>query len=443
MLSGLARDGGLYVPERWPRLDAAALSNLRGRPYGEVAEAVIAPFVAEFLTAEELRDAVAGAYAGFGHPAVAPLVQLDCKHWLLELFHGPTLAFKDLALQLLARLMDRSLARRDGRATVVCATSGDTGSAAIEAFRSSGRTAIFVLHPRGRVSDVQRRQMTTVRSPNVHNIAVEGTFDDCQALVKAMFNDAPFRDRVDLAAVNSINWARIVAQVVYYVAAALALGAPERAVSFTVPTGNFGNVYAGYVARRMGLPIARLVVACNVNDILDRTLASGRYEVRPVVPSSSPSMDIQVSSNFERVLFEACGRDAAEVVRSAAGLAQSGSFTLAAGTLAALRGDLRSGRADEAATAATIGAVHRAAGRLIDPHTAVGYSVAEANAAGVDIMVTLATAHPAKFPEVVEKASGRRPELPASFRDLLDKAEKFTVLPNSREAVQDYILSRI
>ena len=316
MLSGLARDGGLYVPEYWPRLEAAALRSLRGRSYGEVAEAVIGPFIQGFMTADELRDAIAGAYAGFGHPAVAPLSQLDANHWLLELFHGPTLAFKDLALQLLARLIDWSLVKRGRRATVVCATSGDTGGAAIEAFRSSSRVVIFVFHPQHRVSDIQRRQMTTVLSPNVHNVAVEGTFDDCQSLVKAMFNDGRFRDRVDLAAVNSINWARIAAQVVYYVTSALALGAPERAVSFTVPTGNFGNIYAGYVAKRMGLPIGRLVIACNVNDILDRALASGRYDVRPVTASSSPSMDIQISSNFERLLFEASGRDPAEVVRS-------------------------------------------------------------------------------------------------------------------------------
>jgi threonine synthase len=443
MLSGLARDGGLYVPEHWPILGAAALKSLRGRPYGEVAEAVIAPFIHGFMTTDELHDAIGSAYAGFGHPAVAPLSQLDSNHWLLELFHGPTLAFKDLALQLLARLMDWSLAKRGSRATIVCATSGDTGGAAIEAFRSSNRVSIFVLHPQYRVSDVQRRQMTTVLSPNVHNVAVEGTFDDCQTLVKAMFNDGQFRDRVDLAAVNSINWARIAAQVVYYVTSALALGAPERAVSFTVPTGNFGNIYAGYVAKRMGLPVGRLVVACNVNDILDRALATGRYEVRPVTPSSSPSMDIQISSNFERLLFEASGRDAAEVVRSTDGLARSGGFTIAALTLAAIRADFLSGRADEACTRKMIDTVHRSTGKLIDPHTAVGYAVARLNAAGADAMVTLATAHPAKFPDVVEKASGVRPILPAILSDLFDKKEQFNILPNNLQAVQDHILSRI
>ena len=443
MLSGLARDGGLYVPEYWPSLEAAALRSLRGRSYGEVAEAVIGPFIQGFMTADELRDAIAGAYAGFGHPAVAPLSQLDANHWLLELFHGPTLAFKDLALQLLARLIDWSLIKRGRRATVVCATSGDTGGAAIEAFRSSSRVVIFVFHPQHRVSDIQRRQMTTVLSPNVHNVAVEGTFDDCQSLVKAMFNDGRFRDRVDLAAVNSINWARIAAQVVYYVTSALALGAPERAVSFTVPTGNFGNIYAGYVAKRMGLPIGRLVIACNVNDILDRALASGRYDVRPVTPSSSPSMDIQISSNFERLLFEASGRDPAEVVRSTGGLARSAGFAVPARALAAIRADFRSGRADEASTREMIGRVCASAGRLIDPHTAVGYAVARLHAAGSDAMVTLATAHPAKFPDAVEKASGVRPILPAGLSDLYDRKEKFSILPNNLQTVQDYILSQV
>ena len=419
MLAGLARDGGLYVPEHWPSLEAMALKKLRGRPYGEVAKAVIAPFVHGFMTADELGDAIGSAYAGFGHPAVAPLSQLDSNHWLLELFHGPTLAFKDLALQLLSRLMDWSLAKRDSRATVVCATSGDTGGAAIEAFRSSSRVSIFVLHPHVRVSDVQRRQMTTVLSPNVHNVAVEGNFDDCQALVKAMFNDGRFRDRVSLAAVNSINWARIAAQVVYYVTSALALGAPERAVSFTVPTGNFGNVYAGYAAKRMGIPVGRLIVACNINDILDRTLTTGRYEVRPVTPSLSPSMDIQISSNFERLLFDASGRDPAEVLRSADGLTQSAGFTVAAATLAAIRADFRSGRTDETSTLKVIETVHRSTGRLIDPHTAVGYALARRNAAGTDAMVTLATAHPAKFPDAVEKASGVRPILPTALSDLI------------------------
>jgi threonine synthase len=443
MLSGLAGDGGLYVPERWPALNVEMLKHLRGRPYAQVAVAVIAPFVKEFFAHDELHALIADAYAGFGHPAVAPLGQLDSNQWLLELFHGPTLAFKDLALQLVARLMDRALARRAGRATVLCATSGDTGGAAIEAFRSSSRISIFVLHPHQRVSDVQRRQMTTVCSPNVHNLAIDGNFDDCQALVKAMFRDWRLSERAGLTAANSINWARIAAQVVYYVTSALALGAPERHVSFTVPTGNFGNVYAAYVAKRMGLPIDRLVVACNVNDILDRALTTGRYQVHAVTPSSSPSMDIQISGNFERLLFEAAGRDAGQVVGLTDELTQSAGYTLPSRTLAAIRADFGSGSADEAATLETIASVYRSTGRIIDPHTAVGYAVARKNAAGADAMVTLATAHPAKFPQAVEKALGIRPELPSALRDLFDKQEEFSVLPNNLQAVQDHVLSRI
>ncbi len=442
MLSGLARDGGLYVPEHWPSLDSSALRKLHGRPYAEVAEAVLAPFTHGFMTGVELRRHIDRAYAVFSHPAVAPLSQVDSHHWLLELFHGPTLAFKDLAMQLLSRLMDWALERRGARATVLCATSGDTGGAAIEAFRSSSRVSMFVLHPHGRVSDVQRRQMTTVPADNVHNIAVEGNFDDCQALVKAMFNDGSFRDRVELAAVNSINWARIVAQVVYYVTAALSLGAPERAVSFTVPTGNFGNIYAGYVAKRIGLPIQRLVIACNVNDILDRALVTGRYEVHSVTASSSPSMDIQVSSNFERLLFEVAGRNPAEVVLSADRLARSGAFALTSHALAAIRADFGSGHAGEASVLGMIKTMYQSTGRLIDPHTAVGYVVARRHAATSDAMVTLATAHPAKFPDSVEKASGVRPALPGRLADLLVKKERFMVLPNDLQAVQDYILSR-
>ncbi|HKQ96174.1 MAG TPA: threonine synthase, partial [Aestuariivirgaceae bacterium] len=376
MLSGLAPDGGLYVPAEWPRLADARLGELRGRPYAEIAAAVIAPFVGDDVSRPELAAMIGAAYGGFGHPAVAPLRQVDAGHWLLELFHGPTLAFKDVALQLVSRLMERALERTGASATVVCATSGDTGGAAIAAFRPSSRAAIVVLHPEGRVSDVQRRQMTTVLADNVHNIAVAGSFDDCQALVKAMLADAEFRDRTRLAAVNSINWARILAQAVYYVAAGIALGAPDRDLSFAVPTGNFGNVFAGYVARQLGLPIRRLVVATNVNDILDRALSAGRYEVRPVASTLSPSMDIQVSSNFERLLFEAGGRDAAAVRRAMAGLKQSGSFTIDPGTLAAMRRLFSSGRADEEETLRTMREWHRTTGEFMDPHTAVGYAVA-------------------------------------------------------------------
>ena len=441
MLAGLAPDGGLYVPAEWPSL-AGELEALRGRPYGEVALAVLRPFVGGEIADAELEAMIAEAYGSFGHAAVTPLVQLDAGHWLLELFHGPTLAFKDVAMQLLARLMDHALARAGRRATIVGATSGDTGSAAIEAFAGSSRCDVFIIHPSGRVSEVQRRQMTTVLRPNVHNIAIEGTFDDAQAMLKAMFADAAFRDTVALSGVNSINWARIVAQVVYYVTAALALGAPARPVSFTVPTGNFGDIFAGHVARRLGVPIERLVVATNVNDILDRALRTGRYEVRAVAASQSPSMDIQVSSNFERLLFEASGGDAAAVTALMESLRRSGGFTLPSAILAAIRAGFDSGAAGEAETAACIRDTLRASGELLDPHTAVGYAVARRQPASATPMVTLATAHPAKFPDAVEAASGIRPALPARLGDLMQREERCTVMPNDLAAVMAHIGAR-
>ena len=442
MLSGLAPDGGLYMPAEWPRLADARFLALRGRPYSEIAAAVIEPFVGSDVSAPELRGMIEAAYAAFAHPAVAPLRQAGVDHWLLELFHGPTLAFKDIALQLVSRLMEASLERHGTRATVVCATSGDTGSAAIAAFRNSRRASIVVLHPEGRVSEVQRRQMTTVRADNVHNVAVAGSFDDCQALLKAMFADAAFRDRTRLAAVNSINWARILAQAVYYVAAGVALGAPDRGLSFTVPTGNFGNVFAGYVARQLGLPVRRLIVATNVNDILDRTLRDGRYEVRGVAATMSPSMDIQVSSNFERLLFEAVGRDAASVRRSMDGLRQSGNFTIEPGALSAMTRLFMSGRTDEDETLRTMRAWHAATGEFMDPHTAVGYSVASRMHDASVPMVTLATAHAAKFPDAVEAATGRRPPEPSALADIGKEEERLTVLPNDLGAVKNFILSR-
>jgi threonine synthase len=442
LLTGLARDGGLYVPTHWPRISANEFAKMRGAPYEDVAFAVLHPFIGGAIPDAELKKMLNHSYGGFGHPAVAPLKQFDDNHWLLELFHGPTLAFKDVAMQLLAPLMDWALAKRRTRATIVGATSGDTGGAAIEAFKASRYMSIFILHPHGRVSDVQRRQMTTVTSPSVHNIAVEGSFDDCQAIVKALFNDHPFRDGVGLAGVNSINWARIMAQIVYYVTAALSLGAPGREVSFCVPTGNFGDIFAGLVAKRMGLPIDRLIVATNVNDILDRTLKTGRYDVTGVKPSSSPSMDIQVSSNFERLLFDVHGRDPNSVRRMMASLGQSGAFHIANRELQAIRNEFDSGAADEAATAAAIRDTLAATGELLDPHTAVGYAVARRQEPSQSPMVTLATAHPAKFPDAVEKASGVRPGLPQRLAHLLGAEERFTVLPNSSDAVRDFILSR-
>jgi threonine synthase len=438
LLTGLAGDGGLYLPETWPKWSAEDFRRLAGRPYAEVAFAVMRPFVGDEIPEADFRRMVEDTYARFDHPAVTPLRQLDANQWLLELFHGPTLAFKDLAMQLLARLIDWALERQDSHATIIGATSGDTGGAAVEAFRGSRRAQLFILHPHGRVSEVQRRQMTTVDEPNVHNIAIQGNFDDCQALVKAMFNDPAFRERNRLAGVNSINWARIMAQTVYYVTAALALGAPGRSVSFAVPTGNFGDVFAGWAAKRMGLPIDRLVIATNVNDILHRTLQTGRYEVTGVQPTASPSMDIQVSSNFERLLFEATGRDAGEVARLMQGLGQSGAFTVPAGALEGIRAEFSSHRCDEDETSACIAATWKDTGELLDPHTAVGYAAAR-QANGTAPMVTLATAHPAKFPDAVEAASGVRPAAPARLAKLMDRPERYDVMPGELEAVSTYI----
>jgi threonine synthase len=440
LLAGLARDGGLYVPETWPQLSRTQISGLAGRPYADAAVEVIRPFTGDEIADGVLKHMCVEAYAGFRHKAVAPLVQIGPAEWVLELFHGPTLAFKDVAMQLLARLMDHVLVKRGARATIVGATSGDTGGAAVEAFRDRDNVDVFILFPEGRVSPIQQRQMTTTGAGNVHAIAVKGTFDDCQAILKGLFNHAAFRDEVALAGINSINWARILAQIVYYVTAAAALGAPERKVSFTVPTGNFGDIFAGYAAKRMGLPIEKLVIATNSNDILARTLSTGRYDLRPVAATASPSMDIQVSSNFERLLFEASGRDGAAIARLMARLA-TGGFAIDATIMARIRADFAAGRADEAETAAAIAETHRETGFLPDPHTAVGLSVAR-RFLGEEPMITLATAHPAKFPEAVRKASGRRPELPEGFGDLLKMDEDFAVLPNDRAAVEEFILAR-
>ncbi len=441
MLSGLARDGGLYVPDAFPQLSRNDLLALRGKPFAEVAFAIAQRFAGGSIPDTDLKRMVEAAYATFSHPAVTPLKQLDGNQFLVELFHGPTLAFKDVAMQLLARLMDWSLVRRGQRATIVGATSGDTGGAAIEAFQHSRQASIFILHPHGRVSEVQRRQMTTVLAPTVHNIAIEGSFDDCQAIIKDLFNDLVFRDDVNLAGVNSINWARVMAQISYYVYAALNLGGPDRSVSFTVPTGNFGNVFAGYAAKRMGLAIDRLVVATNSNDILDRCLKSGRYEIMGVHETTSPSMDIQVSSNFERLLYFANGCSAETVVRQMQNLKQSNGFTLDAAALAAIGAEFDSGATREDAVDATIAQVLGATGELLDPHTAVGYAVARQTATASP-MVTFATAHPAKFPDAVERASGFRPALPSRLSHLMNARESFTVLPNKAEAVKEHILAR-
>ena len=442
MLAGLARDGGLYVPERWPVLDRATIESFAGKPYAEVAVEVIRPFVGDGMTEADLARMTREAYGDFHHPAVAPLTELNPNLFVLELFHGPTLAFKDLAMQLVARLMDHVLHQRAERTTIVVATSGDTGGAAIEAFRGRAQADVVVLFPQGRISDVQRRMMTTAPETNVHALAIEGTFDDCQALVKAMFNHHAFRDRVRLSGVNSINWARVVAQAVYYFTSAVALGGPHRKIAFTVPTGNFGDVYAGYVAFRMGLPIDRLVVATNVNDILVRTFATGAYEVRDVIATTSPSMDIQVSSNFERLLFDAYGRDAPAVRALMGSLAQSGRFMVSAQALKELRSLFTADRADEQECAAEIRAWMREADYCVDPHTAVALAVAEKETRDPSVpMVVLSTAHPAKFPDAVKAACGFVPALPDRLADLAKRKERITVLPADQAAVERYVTS--
>ncbi|MFL5114990.1 MAG: threonine synthase [Microvirga sp.] len=444
LLAGLARDGGLYVPERWPALSRDAIAAFAGSRYAEVAKAVMGALVDGEIAAPDLGRMIAAAYAPFRHPSVAPLVQIGDNLFVLELFHGPTLAFKDVAMRLLAQLMDHALKARGGRATIVGATSGDTGSAAVDAFTGLDQVDVFILFPHGRVSDVQRRQMTTVDAANVQAIAVDGTFDDCQALVKAMFNHARFRDELQLSGVNSINWARIAAQTVYYFTAAVALGGPHRPVSFSVPTGNFGDVLAGFVAKRMGLPIERLMVATNANDILDRALASGRYEIRGVTPTTSPSMDIQVSSNFERLLFEANDRDAAAVRGLMAGLSQSRSFAIAPEPLARIRRDFASAAVDEETVAQEMRRTYGDAGYLLDPHTAVGV---HAGRALIDRdprtpVIALSTAHPAKFPDAVLRATGVRPELPPHLAELMDRPERFARLANDQAAVERFIRER-
>ncbi len=441
MMTGLARDGGLYVPETVPQMSRAEIAALAGQSYEEIAFRVMWPFLGDTFGQDEFRGLIARAYQGFGHAARAPLVQLGPNHFLLELFHGPTLAFKDFAMQLIGQMMQAALAKSGSRITIVGATSGDTGSAAMEAFRGLANVDLFILYPHGRVSDVQRRQMTTPSEANVHAIAMDGDFDDAQARVKDMFNDLAFRDEVRLAGVNSINWARVLAQVVYYFSSAVALGAPHRDVSFTVPTGNFGDIFAGYIARQMGLPIAELVIATNQNDILDRAMRTGDYVMDGVKPSISPSMDIQVSSNFERVLFDAYGRDGAAVSALMAEL-KAGGFRISQGALQMLRATFASGRCSEGETTATIKAVFATTGEVLCPHSAVGVKVAGGHLGAVP-MITLATAHPAKFPDAVEAAMGVRPALPPRMADLFDRKERVTRQANDLKALQALVRERI
>lgn len=441
-LTGLAADGGLYLPEAWPSLTRAEIAALAGLSYVETAVRVMAPFVGDALSEDELRALCAQAYGRFDHDAVTPLVQLDHQHWLLELFHGPTLAFKDVALQLLGLLFERFLSKRDTHITIVGATSGDTGSAAIDAVAGRAKVDIFMLHPEGRVSDVQRRQMTTVLAPNVHNIAIKGSFDDAQAMVKAMFADAAFTGRFALSAVNSINWARLMAQVVYYFYAAVRLGAPERSIAFAVPTGNFGDVFAGYVAERMGLPVERLIVATNINDILHRALSSGDYSAGQVVPTATPSMDIQVSSNFERLLFDLGGRDGAANAEAMRGFDATRALQLSNAQREGAARLFSSARIDADAMSQAMRWAHDRAGQIIDPHSAVGLAAARAADRGDTPIVTLATAHPAKFRDAVERATGVRPPLPSRIANLFEREERFDVLPANLADVTGYIAER-
>jgi threonine synthase len=447
LLAGLAPDGGLYVPTAWPRFSADDIRALRGLDYPHLAAEIMAPFVGDSLAKPELLKLLQDAYAGFDHKAVAPLKQLGTDQWVMELFHGPTIAFKDYALQVLGRLFDTVLSRRGERVTIVGATSGDTGSAAIEACRDRSNVDIVILYPHGRTSDVQRKQMTTVDAPNVHTLAVEGTFDDCQDLVKALFADADFRRRHRLSAVNSINWARIVAQIVYYFWAALRLGAPDRPVTFAVPTGNFGNVLAGHAARAMGLPIADLVIGTNRNDILYRFITTGEMRITGVEPSLSPSMDIQVSSNFERLYHEVLGRDGRRVADAMASFRKTGLLPADATTWDATRSLFKAHRVDDAGTEATIRTLFAETGELLDPHSAIAVAamraeIAHAPQPGVP-HIALACAHPAKFPDVVTRATGIVPVLPPHMADLMSRPERIRRIANDVAAVRDFVDTNI
>ncbi len=439
-LAGLASDGGLYVPESWPQFSHKDIAALAGLSYAETAVRVLAPFVGDALSEAELRGLCEEAYGRFSHKGVTPLVQLDERNWLLELFHGPTLAFKDVALQLLGLLFERFLSGKDRHLTVVGATSGDTGSAAIDALAGREKVDIFMLHPKGRVSEVQRRQMTTVLAPNVYNIAIDGNFDDAQRLVKSMFGDAQFANRFTLSAVNSINWARLAAQIVYYFYSAVRLGAPERAIAFSVPTGNFGDVFAGYAAAQMGLPVARLIVATNVNDILHRAMVAGDYSVGELTPTPAPSMDIQVSSNFERLLFDLYDRDGDVLASVMKSFEASRALKIDDRAHTRIGKLFSSARIDNDAMSMAMRHAASEMGEIIDPHTAIGLSAAMSADLAPDIpVVTLATAHPAKFREAVERATGQRPTLPARIAGLFDREERYETLPGELQAIEAYI----
>ncbi len=440
LLAGLASDGGLYLPAEWPAFAPSELEEMAGLDYAGIARRVVRPFVDGAIPDDRLERVVEDAYRGFGHPAVAPLREIGAGLWLMELFHGPTLAFKDHALQLVGRLFDEVLARRGERITIVGATSGDTGSAASEACRDRAGLDVFILFPEGRVSDIQRRQMTTVAAANVHAVAIGGTFDDCQDLVKALFGDPAFREAHRLSAVNSINWARIMAQIVYYVVAAVRLGAPGRSVGFAVPTGNFGNVFAGWAAWKCGLPVERLVVGTNRNDVLFRFFETGAMEISAVAPTISPSMDIQIPSNFERLLFDMLERDGAAVRGWMERFRAEGAMALDGARLERAREKFSAARFDDDETRALIRETFAETGELLDPHSAIGLGAARSRHSAAPT-VCLATAHPAKFPEAVREAAGRSPELPERLAGLREREERFAVLPNDLGAVRDFIVA--
>ncbi|MBX4336125.1 threonine synthase [Bartonella raoultii] len=439
IMTGLASDGGLYLPEKFPQLSFDALRALRGQSYTTIAKTILWPFVNNEIEYTTFENMIAESYTTFHHPAICPLLQTGTDEFVLELFHGPTLAFKDIAMQFLSRLMEYVLNKKNKHATIIAATSGDTGGAAIQAFAGKEYSDVFILFPKGRVSPVQQRQMTTHQSKNIHAIAIEGNFDDCQALVKAMFNDHTFRQKKALSGVNSINWARIMAQIVYYFSSALSLGAPDRAVSFTVPTGNFGDIFAGYVAARMGLPIAKLVIATNDNDILVRTLQNGLYEIRSITHTTSPSMDIQVSSNFERLLFESSNRDPIQICNTMKNLKELGYFKLDEKQLKNILSLFSAGKSSMAETAQTIDSIYKESGYLADPHTAVALKVAREHKQPHIPMVILSTAHPAKFPDAIESACGFHVPWPSCLNDLMERKEYFISLANDEKIVKDYI----
>jgi threonine synthase len=442
LLTGLARDGGLYIPEKWPTLTAKALKGFAGKPYADVATAVMTPFIGKAVAPKAFQAMVKETYAGFRHQAVAPLVEVGEGVWIEELFHGPTLAFKDLALQLVGRLYDHVLKAQGRRVTIVGATSGDTGSAALEACRDRRAIDIFILHPHGRVSEVQRRQMTTIDAGNVFNIAIDGSFDDCQDMVKAMFNDHAFRDQIGMSAVNSINWARVMAQIVYYVTAAVSLGAPNRKLAFSVPSGNFGNVYAGYAAQQMGLDIGQFIVGSNRNDILTRFFTAGAMKMSAVTPSLSPSMDIQISSNLERLLFDLFRRDGKKLAEAMTAFRKTGRFAAPKSGWAAVQKQFSAFKLSDPDTLKVMGDLYKRTGMLIDPHSAIGVAAAEKMRKDKSVpVVALATAHPAKFPDAVERATGIRPALPAHLANLMTRRERYDVLPNDLGKVKDYVLA--